>query len=510
MNTSSKVAPLSGGGVESKGETILSPAIRKMGSKWQALKPQGKAVRVQYAMNHARLQANYFVRSEPVSIRDATVVRSLPLDLPDMKDHMIITGNVTSDIYTLVLTMRSRKTKIPQPIVLLNPQPPDEACWNRVNIFPQLVYVKGSALNADDLVRAGVMSAKNAIVLARSNERGDAMDSNMGSAANEAVLDADTIFSFQNISALNPGIHVVAEIVNHANVSFLSPDMSGSEGRFVDDPLTSPQFASGAAYTASMMDTLACQAFYNPHIVTTIQQLVAGSDPELTSAWDSAWRAAGNTTKLVDSNVYQIPVPEQFRGNTYGSLVEWLLLKKDIVPMGLLRGRPEKLACGPRGNRRPYVYTNPSSEIALESYDLVYILAQDPPEDLLVRKSKDIGEVIQTLIKARKDAEGVVESMTGGGPLRGGRKGGLDDESIQKLVKKFSSVVSSEMKSEVQGLKSQVEGLKNQLQKVQMGFIAPPPIARIPPTPTDAGKAEGASTRLEVEMPPGMKFRRRG
>jgi len=143
-------------------------------------------------------------------------------------------------------------------------------------------------LDEKDMLRAGVKKADKAVLFAPTQKtKGQGVQS----VENEAMIDADTIFAFQGISDMNPACEVVTELVNYPNMAFLSPDMNKSHRKTSVNPLASPQYASGAVYTSSMLDTLVCQAFYNAHIVTVLQQLVAGSDVQTVKAWDRKWRS---------------------------------------------------------------------------------------------------------------------------------------------------------------------------------------------------------------------------
>ena len=39
-----------------------------------------------------------------------------------------------------------------------------------------------------------------------------------------------------------------------------------------------PLYAAGEVYISSTIDTLTCQAYYNPHIVTILQQLLTSGN----------------------------------------------------------------------------------------------------------------------------------------------------------------------------------------------------------------------------------------
>eukprot|EP00947_MAST-08B_sp_MAST-8B-sp1_P000855 g855.t1 len=457
---------------EQKGSPKASPLANKSNGLWAKIKGANDGAKAiankkSRTMEMENLKIKYFIREEAAQIGQVTVVRSLEEDLPGVIDHLIIAGAV-ENLFEFILTLRAKHLGHIQTILILHPHPPDAMQWEKISMFPQVVYMQGSALNNKDLMRAGVMKASHAVVFAPIQESGTSMSNKI-----EAMLDANTIFIYQGILALNPDMTVVTELVSYPNMAFLSPDMSKTQKSANSNPLASAQFASGAAYTSSMLDTLVCQAFYNPHIVTVLQQLVAGSDPEETARWDKEWEARGNTEKITDSHLYQIPVPKQFHGKTYGSLVEWLLLTRGMMPLGLYRGTwNHQLHSGPKGNRIPYVYTNPDKGSSLESCDAVFVLAQFPPEDLLAQK-RSVADVMDSLQRARKLSTALkITAPAKLGPLtsiaspmetRGGSGGLGSAADMTKLIGELRSVV----RSEVQGIKGEVESLAKEVKDMK-------------------------------------------
>ena len=78
-----------------------------------------------------------------------------------------------------------------------------------------------------------------------------------GAAGLDALVDADAIFCYQCVRRMNEQAHIVVEIVRHTNVGYLDPE-SGLNSSEIDYKFT-PQFASGALFATSSLDTLACQ-----------------------------------------------------------------------------------------------------------------------------------------------------------------------------------------------------------------------------------------------------------
>lgn len=87
----------------------------------------------------------------------------------------------------------------------------------------------------------------------------------------ENLLDAKTIFKYKIIKKKNPKVNVVTELISQENIAFL-----------LDDPLLyhlmreydydqTPTFASGEVYLSSLMDSLICQAYYNPALTVVLK-----------------------------------------------------------------------------------------------------------------------------------------------------------------------------------------------------------------------------------------------
>lgn len=90
-------------------------------------------------------------------------------------------------------------------------------------------------------------------MLADAEEDASASDN---SVSLEALMDADAIFSYQCVRRMNENAHVVIEIVKHSSIGYLDKEASASSE--VNYRFT-PQFASGALFTSSLLDTIVCQ-----------------------------------------------------------------------------------------------------------------------------------------------------------------------------------------------------------------------------------------------------------
>lgn len=87
-----------------------------------------------------------------------------------------------------------------------------------------------------------------------------------------------------------------------------------------------------------------------------------------------ASRKAKGLQSVVSSALYQIPIPDNLQARTYGKLFEHLS-KENIIPLGILRGVFSNMSSGAKGNKMPYVYTNPHKDTELFTCDRVFVLS---------------------------------------------------------------------------------------------------------------------------------------
>jgi hypothetical protein len=79
-------------------------------------------------------------------------------------NHIILAGLV-SNLHHFVIPLRSKYlNKIP-PIIILNEDKPDHKTWSPISYFPEIYYVKGSALNEKDLYRVNISKASRVVIL---------------------------------------------------------------------------------------------------------------------------------------------------------------------------------------------------------------------------------------------------------------------------------------------------------------------------------------------------------
>jgi hypothetical protein len=95
-----------------------------------------------------------------------------------------------------------------------------------------------------------------------------------------------------------------------------------------------------------------------------MRQLVAGGDVDGLGGDIDAEEDAPQEQRLLET----IPVPEEYAGHEYKSLLVRLLHNQGYLALGLYRAWGSKSA--PVG----YVYTNPPGDAVVQKADLVYVL----------------------------------------------------------------------------------------------------------------------------------------
>eukprot|EP00960_Hanusia_phi_P027575 746899-Hanusia_phi.AAC.4 len=307
--------------------------------------------------------------------------------LEDMQDHVLICGSLTA-LNHFIATLRPKFLTEDSllKIVILHPEEPPPLAWAEISFFRDVYFVQGSPLEPADLVRAGVFGVSKAIILSSSKMRSDEAESSY-------LVDADAIFIQQCIQRVRPDAQIVCELVNSSNISFLSEEERKHINSTVSvDPASSPLFASGKVYINSILDKLACQAFYNPNLVRILRALVVN---------------AGTFASFPEPNVHPsqlalFPVPKEFHGKSYVQLFEFLVLRCMALPLGVHRKRPWK-----GSSPMPYVITNPDADMILQVEDAIYTL-QSPEMD-----SRSIGFLEVLVIRARNLSRRQVDSSSG-------------------------------------------------------------------------------------------------
>jgi hypothetical protein len=163
----------------------------------------------------------------------------------------------------------------------------------------------------------------------------------------------------------------MTELVYDSNIEFLLPkkelsSLLKNENSRIQYESTS-LFAAGEVYISSIIDTLTCQAYYNPHIVTILYQLLTGGK----NTSNVTMRGICENVGLKSSNLWQIPIHESFINKTFLELFTELAENHNCIALGIYR------LPGAKDNDHPYVYTNPRPDTRMTHRDRIFVLAID-------------------------------------------------------------------------------------------------------------------------------------
>ena len=149
------------------------------------------------------LETDYYLSKEPANLMQVTMISIQ--DDPRVTNHIVVCG-IHPSIYYFLLPLRARYLKEYQYIVVLSPDPPSNEIWECICRFPRIIYIKGSPLNSEDLLRANINFADKAVVLGHdtSKDKDDIL--------NDEMLDAESIFIYKAIKKCNKSIQIMIEL----------------------------------------------------------------------------------------------------------------------------------------------------------------------------------------------------------------------------------------------------------------------------------------------------------
>ena len=313
-------------------------------------------------------------------------------------------------LYSLLAPLRSRRLSRIRPIVIMAKIPPSADEWQTIGRLADVYFLLGSPRSFRDLQRANVRNASAALLMSRTGTVSDARATTSG----DVAIDGATVFSYRVLRRAHPQLQIITELSKGGSVAFMVG--MGEKRRTEMDYRMSPLFASGAMYTPAMLDSLLCQSFYNPNLVTLVRNLLSGSasasmpvdadgsllshtlvTPQSRAAaakqqrgrsvdhdLDAAGASEGNgeggwkrptVVSVEQSSITHVPVPPEFVGRPFWELFRHLLVEHNTVAVGLYRAPNVELK-----NDAPFCYTAPPPNAVVRVNDVVFGLA--PPAEI--------------------------------------------------------------------------------------------------------------------------------
>ena len=315
---------------------------------------------------------DYFIYSKSKSIPPDVKKDSIQNSVI-YRNHIVVCG-IHSSLYHYILPLRAKylgRDNLKYIVILTQDVPKD--LWDSISRFENIILINGSPFNAEDLYRANIEYASQAVILQNDNIL------NENKPSENKMTDSDRIFIYNAIKKCNSNIQIITELINQSNIEHLIP-----EDELHTLPLDSipfertSVFSSGEVFVSSIIDSLTCQAYYNKHISTIVQQLLSGRKNGMNQTLLDMCENVG----LKSSNLWQIDIPEQFINKTFRELYDDFC-DRNLIALGLYR------LPGARDNKTPYVYTNPDQETLLTHKDKIFVLSIDNIKSYFIDKKQN-------------------------------------------------------------------------------------------------------------------------
>lgn len=192
-------------------------------------------------------------------------------------------------------------------------------------------------------------------------------------------------------------VDFIAELVNDSNVHFL--DQDNEDEPDIELHLTM-KFAQGSCITATALDTLMSEAYYNDEVMTLVRALIAGAnvpeydndDEEHNGPLQVPPNAlCGSQCRVIRIKAEEPSLSEHIKGKTYESVFVELLQKFNLLCLGLHRAIDwwEDISI----EHKRFVFINPPGDTRIVASDYLYVIVQtsklQPPTDVMLSKIKE-------------------------------------------------------------------------------------------------------------------------
>ena len=304
------------------------------------------------------------------SLRPRTQHESEYFSVEILEHHIIIIG-INPNIKHLILPLRTRGKLKHHPILIMDKNEHlSTEIWKDIQYFPDIYYLQGNPIKSDDLKKARVSKALAAVILSKYSQDNQLLE----------MVDADSIFIYKALKNESNNILIIADLISSNSIGYITN--SGDENMDNFGFWLNGAFASGELYISSMLDTLICQAFYNPYILNIIYQLMLG---ESSFKFPEKTLKRLNKFKYIQSslNLYKIKdLMEKYRYNqempsskfTFKLLFEFLV-EKCMIPIGILRATDY--------NKQKFVYLAPyRNTLVNPDKDEVYVISSNEEQDI--------------------------------------------------------------------------------------------------------------------------------
>ena len=219
--------------------------------------------------------------------------------------HILIWGQI-EDFPEIVRAVRLYSS---QPIFLVNPSEPARE-WDKIkeqnyNVY----YLKGSFMNFQDLYNSAVGDAFAVLVLSMSSLYSYSADS-------------DSVLVYRILNHCFPHVKVITELWDDSYIRFLGDCPKGNHKKL--PYYLWPKHVSGNCFFSNYLNSLTCQLFYNPDLMSIFENIIGVSE----------------LCERQNSRVHSIKVPESYMNSNFcfyrEVLLDLLKLNPPVIPIAIV------------------------------------------------------------------------------------------------------------------------------------------------------------------------------
>ena len=335
------------------------------------------------------------------TLRPRTQHESEYFSIEILEKHIIICG-INPNLKYLILPLRTSGKMKHHPILIMDKNEHlSTELWKELQYFPDIYYMQGNPIKSDDLKKAKVSKAQAVVILSKYNQENQLLE----------MVDADSIFIYKAIKNESNDTLIIADLVSSNSIGYITN--SGDENMDNFGFWLNEAFASGELYISSMLDTLICQAFYNPYILNIIYQLMLG---ESSFKFPEKTLNRLNKYKYIKSslNLYKIKeLLEKYRFNqempsskkiTFKIIFEFLV-EKCMIPIGILRAPTNYIS-------QKYIFLAPYKDTIINTEkDEIYVISSDEELDIEEQK-KNFDQYSMNLIEKSNTVFSEMKELT--------------------------------------------------------------------------------------------------
>ena len=439
----------------------------KEASSVTARKESGRTEFEQHIFNILRIDGQHALEwfaFSPVkrSISEATIQTALVKNFPKIRNHVVLLSS-QFELTEFILPLRCKAQAKHFPIVILCNRLPNELEWTRLSYFTDIYLFCGSSNDIQALKSCGIRYASTVVIL---RDRASATTGPCSAQYRKKSLDTLNLLSYYSVYSINPAMHMICEVTKQESIALLQKRLVANDTNTTYNNNTSFNawnvFAAGNIYYSHLTSALSAQYHKNPELRGILSRLVHGIDFEKINSWNGAVR-----TELLlsfkESGVFEVRLKNCER-RPYGYFVCGLS-KVGILPFAVRRGVLEKLKFGMKGNKMPFVLTNPDASTSLYGVDSLLCFAPEDPITLIfgakdgaveeelktmIEKEPKVhnSDVLQSLSDLKKSRRNLLMRRSGRFDSEMTLSSLVDDEptkEVQEMIRKHSSVVMNQL-----------------------------------------------------------------